>query len=148
MVKRSYRADYTQCSFSRSLAYNRARAMYHIRRGLVSVTVLVLTCFGQIAELDALRCRSGMQNSVGYIYSSKPCKAGETACFQSVKCTKIGDTDYTDYKWTCIDGNQCSNSTGKYIARYNGIKGRSLISPCLPVIAYHAIFLSRIVSVQ
>ena len=100
--------------------------MFGTRVGSASVFILLLTCFGLIAEYDALRCRDGIENSVGYIYSSKQCKAGETACFQSVKCTKIGDTDYTDYKWTCIDGNQCSNSTGKYIARYKGVKGESL----------------------
>ena len=87
--------------------------------------LVVLICF--ISYADSLWCRNGIENSVAYIYWEKRCGTNETACFQSVKCTKIGDTPYTDYEWRCVNRKTCSNSTGKWIGRYDNIKGISSI---------------------
>ena len=91
----------------------------------------ILTMFLGLAVLisfipfaDSLWCRNGIETSVAYIYWEKKCSPKETACFNSAKCTKIGDEDYKDYEWRCISGRSCSNVTGEWIGYYQNIKGR------------------------
>ena len=100
--------------------------MLDLSNRLLALAIVVFVFSGLGNQVSALSCRDGIENSVGYVYWSQKCSAGETACFQSVKCTKIGDTPYTDYQWNCIDGKLCSNSTGKSVATYNGVKGISM----------------------
>ena len=102
--------------------------MFELSRNLATAAIVCLALCGLVTKLDALRCRDGIENSIGYVYSTDTCAASQTACFQSVKCYKIGDVAYKDYNWACIEGSKCSNSTGKYIASYKGVKGRSQIS--------------------
>ena len=90
--------------------------------------VVFICCF---SYADSLWCRNGIENSVAYVYWQKRCGTNETACFQSVKCTKIGDTPYRNYEWRCINGRTCSNNTGKWIGRYDNIKGESLHNFCI-----------------
>ena len=89
--------------------------------GVLFITVLLA------ASTNGFRCRDGIENSVGYIWSSNYCgdNVNKTkACFQSLKCTSIGDTDYKDYEWRCFERKNCQNGTdGKSYGRYKGTRG-------------------------
>ena len=89
--------------------------------GVLLITVLL------VKSTIGFRCRDGIENSVGYIWSSDYCgdNANQTkACFQSLKCTSIGDTPYKDYEWRCFERKNCQNATdGKSYGTYKGVKG-------------------------
>ena len=80
------------------------------------------------ASTTGFRCRDGIKNSVGHVWRvGQYCgdNVNKTkACFQSLKCTKIGDTPYKDYEWRCFERKNCQNGTdGKSYGRYSGIRG-------------------------
>ena len=111
------------------------QVMFGFTKQLSLNAVTVIALCGLLFKTDALYCRNGVDNSVGYVYYTKRCTESQPACFQSVKCSQIGDTYYRDYDWECIDKGQCSNVTGKSIAHYEGIKGM-IQSPIVQSLCY------------
>ena len=97
-----------------------------IAKANVFYVLLITVLLAALAT--GFRCRDGIQNSVGYIYHpAQYCGVNTNntkACFQSLKCTSIGDTHYKDYEWRCFERKKCQNGTdGKWTARYDGVKG-------------------------
>ena len=69
---------------------------------------------------SAFQCRYGRDNFIGYIHWNDNCKANQTACFQSLKCTKYGRS----YRWTCFERNKCKNGTdGRLYGTFEGVRG-------------------------
>jgi len=97
--------------------------MFCFTKKLFLSAVTIFTLYGLVLKTDALYCRDGIENSVGFVFRSRICTESQPACFGSVKCSIIGDTNYKDYEWDCIDKGQCSNGTGTSFAHYKGIKG-------------------------
>ena len=98
-----------------------------MNRNLVNVAIVCLALCGLVTRLDALQCRAGFQNKAGHRYVRGVCRPSEPACFQAVKCYKVGEIALKDYTWACIDRSKCSNSKGKSVATHMGVKGRSQI---------------------
>ena len=97
--------------------------MFCATKKLFLNAVTIFTLCGLVLKTDALFCREGNENSAGFIFWRKKCTESQPACFGSVKCFTIGETNYQNYEWNCIDKGQCSNGTGKSFAHYKGIKG-------------------------
>ncbi len=89
----------------------------------LQITILIaISCM--FCVVQSFICRDGIENMVGYVYGNERCKINEKACFQSVKCETIGDSNFKIYKWKCMDQKNCKNSTdGNSYAYYDGIRG-------------------------
>ncbi len=89
------------------------------------VASMLAVFFCQFTDINAFECRDGIENNIAYVYSEgRRCGINQTACFQSLKCEKIGETDYKDYEWRCMDRKNCKNQSATLsYAYYDGIRG-------------------------
>ena len=105
-----------------------ARIMFGLGRQMFLFGIIVFVFSINLTAVAALKCRAGVDNSVGIVYWQETCDASQQACFKSVKCYTVGDTSYVDVDWRCIERSKCMNVTGKYVAYYKNVRGKSVFS--------------------
>ncbi len=90
---------------------------------LATLTLVIAFCM--FNPTYTFECRDGIENSVAIVYTSRsPCEAGQTACFQSLRCSSIGHAKYKDFKWSCIDRKKCKNESATLsYAYYEDVRG-------------------------